>query len=74
MDLVEKVKKLSNEGLTKMVHKVQDLMAQSISDLENDKIQIKIDDFDRDTFNQVNEYVEEILLNEQPSKRQKTNP
>jgi hypothetical protein len=39
-------------------------MAQSITDMENDKIQIKIDDFDRDTFSQVNEYVEDILLNE----------
>jgi hypothetical protein len=38
MDFIEKVKKLSNDGLTKMVHKVQELMANSITDLDNDKI------------------------------------
>jgi hypothetical protein len=38
MDMVEKVKKLSNEGLTKMVHKIQELQSQSITDLDNDKI------------------------------------
>lgn len=51
MDFVEKVKRLSNEGLTKMVSKIQELRAQSINDLENDKIQIKIDDFDKESFN-----------------------
>ena len=37
--------------------------------MENDKIQIKIDDFDKDTFNKINEFVEDILLGDMPSKR-----
>ncbi len=71
-EFIDKVKKLTNEGLTQMVHHIQSLLPQSISDLETDKIQIKVDDFDRETFNKVNEYIEELLINEQPSKRVRT--
>jgi len=38
MEFVDKVKKLTNEGLTKMVELIQSLIPQSISDLENDRI------------------------------------
>lgn len=40
--------------------------------MEQDKVQIKVDDFDRESFNKINEYVEELILTEQPSKKQKT--
>ena len=43
-----------------------------MSELEDERVQIRVDDFDRETFNGVLEFIEEILLNEQPSKRQKT--
>ena len=69
MDLVAKVKKLSNEGLTKMVKHVQLIAQAAMSDLEDERVQIRIDDFDRDTFNSVLDFIEEILLSEQPSKR-----
>ena len=72
MEFVEKVQKLTNEGLTKMVQKVQELMAGSISDLENDRIQIRIDDFSRENFMQLSEFIDEIMQGELPSKRQKT--
>jgi len=49
-ELIDKVKKLSNEGLTQMVQHIQQVLPGSISDMENDKVQIKIDDFDRDAF------------------------
>lgn len=49
-ELIDKVKKLSNEGLTQMVQHIQQVLPRSISDMENDKVQIKIDDFDRDAF------------------------
>lgn len=64
MEYVEKVKKLSNEGLTQMVTHIQTLIPQSISDLENDKIQIKVDDFDKETFAKINDFVDELLINE----------
>ena len=69
MDLVAKVKKLSNEGLTKLVKHVQSVAQPAMSELEDERVQIRIDDFDRDTFNGVLDFIEEILLNEQPSKR-----
>ena len=72
MEFVEKVKKLTNEGLTKMVEHIQSLLPQSISDLENDRIQIKVDDFDKDTFSKVSEFIDELIINDQPSKRQRT--
>jgi len=50
MEFVDKVKRLTNEGLTKMVEHIQGLLPQSISDLENNRLQIKVDDFDKDTF------------------------
>ena len=72
MELVDKVKKLTNEGLTQMVQHIQTLIPQSVSDLENDKIQIKIDDFDKETFKKVTEFIEELIINDMPSKRQRT--
>ena len=38
MEFVEKVKRLSNEGLTQMVERIQGLAQNSITDLENEKI------------------------------------
>jgi type III secretory pathway lipoprotein EscJ len=63
-EFIDKVKKLTNEGLTQMVQHIQTLIPQSISDLENDKIQIKVDDFDKDTFAKITEFVEELIINE----------
>ena len=72
MDLVHKVKKLPNEGLTKMVAYIQSVKSTSMTEMEHDRVQIRIDDFDRPTFDSVLEFVENYLLNDMPSKRQKT--
>ena len=47
LDFVERVKELSNEGLTQMVQQIQSLMPLSVTDIENEKLQIKVDDFDK---------------------------
>jgi len=47
-----------------MVQHIQTLLPQSISDLENDRIQIKVDDFDKETFVKVTEYIDELLIND----------
>ena len=72
MEFIDKVKKLTNEDLTKMVANIQILLPQSISDLENEKIQIKVDDCDREIFNKITEFVEDLIIAGQPSKRQRT--
>lgn len=64
MEFVDKVKKLSNEGLTQMVAHIQSLIPHSIADLENEKIQIKVDDFDKETFGKITEFIEELIINE----------
>ncbi len=65
MEFVEKVKKMSNEALTKMVQHIQTLAPTTISDLDQqDKIQIKVDDFDRETFAKLNDFVDDIIINE----------
>ena len=62
MEFVEKVKKMSNEALTKMVQHIQTLAPTTISDLDQqDKIQIKVDDFDRETFAKLNDFVDDII-------------
>jgi hypothetical protein len=40
-----------------------------MTELEDERVQIRIDDLDKETFNSVLELVEEVLLNELPSKR-----
>merc|ERR1740139_1278825 len=65
MDLVHKIKKLHDEGLTKTVNRIAQLMESSMSEMENDHVQIRIDDFDMPTFKAVLDFVEDILMNEQ---------
>ena len=64
MDLVSKVKKLSNEGLTKLVTFVQTTAPSALIEMEDQRVQIRVDDFDKNAFNQVQEYIEDILINE----------
>ena len=52
-----------------MVQKIKEVKAQSISELEDAKIQIKVDDFEKAEFQQINEHVDSILMQELPSKR-----
>ena len=53
MDLVTKVKKLSNEGLTKLVTYVQTTAPAALLELEDQRVQIRVDDLDKNAFNQV---------------------
>ena len=69
LEFVGRIKKLSNQGLTSLVQKIKEVKADSIKDLPEEKIQIKVDDFDRNEFNQISEHVDEILFQELPSKR-----
>lgn len=68
-EFVSKIKKLTNQGLTSLVQKIKEVKAQSITDLPEEKIQIRIDDFDKAEFAQISEKVDELLIQELPSKR-----
>jgi hypothetical protein len=40
--------------------------------MEDQRVQIRVNDLDKESFYNTLEYIEDILLNEQPSKRMKT--
>ena len=50
LEFVSKIKKLTNQGLTSMVNKIKEVKAATINDLSDDKIQIRVDDFEKAEF------------------------
>jgi hypothetical protein len=72
LEFVNKIKKLTNAGLTSLVDKVKEIKSQTISELPQEKIQIRVDDFEKTEFLQLVEHVDNLLVQELPSKRQKT--
>ena len=64
MELVDKVKKLSNEGLTKLVKYVRDSAPNAFQELQDQRVQIRVNLLDKDSFNETLEFIEGILLNE----------
>lgn len=55
-----------------LVEKIKEIKAQSIQNLPDLKIQIRVDEFDLNEFKQVNDFVDEFLFQELPSKNKKT--
>ena len=72
LEFCQKVKKLSNKGLASLVLKVKQVKATSVRNLPEDKMQIRVDDFDKSDFTQISDHVDELLLTESTSKRQRT--
>jgi len=55
-----------------LVDKIKEIRAQSIQNLPDLKIQIRVDEFDLNEFRQINDFVDEFLFQELPSKNKKT--
>ena len=53
IQLTEKVRKLSNEGLSAFVKLVQKDCPTAFEDLDAEKVQIRVDYLDRSTYNQL---------------------
>jgi hypothetical protein len=71
-DFCARLKKLSAQELTRFVAKCQEVTTSSCSE-QDSKMQIKVDEWSRATFDQISTYVDEMLIQkEMPSKRQKT--
>lgn len=45
-----------------LVEKIKEVKAQSMQIMEEDKIQIRVDDFDYVEFNSINDHVDSIIL------------
>ena len=72
LEFVSKIKKLTNEGLTSVVEKIREIRGTSISELPDDKIQIRVDDFEKGEFDTLTTFVENLIVENLPSKKQKT--
>lgn len=64
----EKVRRLTNDGLTKLVKKLKELCPDSLEDVDAEKLHIKVDFIDKESFEKLDSLVDENL---QP-KRQRT--
>jgi hypothetical protein len=53
--LTDRIRKLPNEGLASLVRLIQKECIVAIEDLDNERIQIKIDNLDRRTYEHANQ-------------------
>ena len=44
-----------------LVEKIKEVRSQSIQMIEDDRIQIKVDEFDFQEFNQINDHIDSII-------------
>lgn len=68
MEFCSKIKKLPVENLHKFVEKAMEIQKDSVAELENEKFQIRVDEWSRDIFDQMNLFVSELGT----TKRQRT--
>jgi len=57
----QKIKKLSQDQLVKVIQIIQDGCPLSLREVTKDKINIKVDDLNAETFAKINSYMEEIF-------------
>ncbi len=77
VQFTEKVRRLTNNGLTNLVKKVKELCPDALEDVDNEKLHIKVDSLSKDNFSKLESLVDENLIVKDKSlepatKRQKT--
>ena len=71
----ESVRRLTNDGLTKLVKKCKELCPDVLEDVDSEKLHIKVDAIDKDSFEKLTKLVEDNLnskTTDSGRKRQKT--
>ena len=58
----EKVRRLTNEGLTRLVRKVKELCSDALEDVDAEKLHIQVDKIDKRSFGQLQTLVDENLV------------
>lgn len=58
INLTERIRRLTNEGLAAFVRLLQKECPQACEDLEGDRLQIRVDNIDRKTFGNALELIE----------------
>ena len=71
--LVETVREISNDGLTQIVKIILKECPKAIEDIDNEKLQIKVDLLDKKTLDSINQYLEKnnSSSNEKPKSSKK---
>lgn len=57
----EKVRKLDNDGLTRLVKRINKLCKEALEDVDEDKLHIEVDRIDKTSFAQLSTLVDECL-------------
>ena len=58
----EKVRRLTNEGLTRLVRKVKELCSEALEDVDAEKLHIQVDKIDKRSFTALQTLVDENLV------------
>ena len=58
----EKVRRLTNEGLTRLVRKIKEACADALEDVDAEKLHIQVDKIDKKSFAQLSTLVDENLV------------
>jgi hypothetical protein len=61
VSFTEKVRRLTNDGLTKLVKKCKELCPDALEDVDAEKLHIKVDFIDKESFDKLDQLVEENL-------------
>ena len=61
VQFTEKVRRLTNEGLTRLVKQVKALCPDALEDVDDEKLHIQVDKIDRKNFEKLDALVEENL-------------
>ena len=61
--MTERVRKLSNEGLAAFVRLIQKQCSSAFDDLDQEKVQVKVDYIDKHTYELVQQLLDEYLNN-----------
>lgn len=65
----EKVRRLTNEGLTRLVRKVKELCSDALEDVDAEKLHIQVDKIDKRSFTALQTLVDENLVKSGSKKR-----
>ena len=55
------MRRLTNEGLTRLVKRVKEVCPQALEDVDDQKLHIKVDDIEKDAFDKLDALVDENL-------------
>lgn len=72
VEFCNRIKKLTPEQLTKFVGYVQSTIASSMTEMENDRVQVRVDDWSRQQFDTLSGFVDDMMVGSLPSKRTRT--